>query len=65
MPTRTLRALPPPVEQVERDVLTDAVADMDRWIERLPAESSWRWTFMAARRELAKDLETQASGPGA
>lgn len=34
-------------------VLQRAVGDMENWISELPASSSWRFAFLAARRELA------------
>lgn len=59
MTAPTLRALPtqPTLGQTEHEVLTDALADMDGWIERLPVESGWRWTFMACAREIADTVE--------
>jgi len=37
----------------EHVVLAQAIRDMDRWISRLPAASTWRTAFVTARRHLA------------
>jgi hypothetical protein len=40
----------------EDEVLARAIADMQAWIDRLPAESDWKWSFTRARRHVLESL---------
>ena len=53
-----LQAVPGPekLEAQEETIVREAVATMDDWISRLPAESEWRHAFVTARRYLAADV---------